>query len=102
MKSAVSGRRFFKRRGSQRTRHGYGEIDMFLKRLRDPGVAAAFMMASATAATAFTACQVTDVGGIDDAGFNQTAWKGVQTQWLNMALTAAIWNHSPRRTTSRT
>ena len=35
-------------------------------------------MASATTATAFTACQVTDVGGIDDAGFNQTAWKGVQ------------------------
>ena len=32
----------------------------------------------ASAASAFTACQVTDVGGIDDSGFNQTAWKGVQ------------------------
>ena len=36
------------------------------------------MLASASAATAFTACQVTDVGGIDDSGFNETAWKGVQ------------------------
>ena len=56
-----------------------GEIKMFMKKgALTSGVAAAFMMASATAATAFTACQVTDVGGIDDAGFNQTAWKGVQ------------------------
>ena len=29
-------------------------------------------------ASAFTACQVTDTGGIDDNSFNQTAWKGVQ------------------------
>ena len=28
-------------------------------------------------AAAFTACQVTDTGGVDDKGFNQTAWKGV-------------------------
>jgi len=27
---------------------------------------------------AFKACQVTDVGGIDDKSFNATAWKGVQ------------------------
>jgi phosphate/phosphite/phosphonate ABC transporter binding protein len=27
---------------------------------------------------AFLACQVTDVGGIDDKSFNQTAWKGIQ------------------------
>jgi basic membrane protein A len=26
----------------------------------------------------FLACQVTDVGGIDDKSFNQTAWKGVE------------------------
>jgi basic membrane protein A len=26
----------------------------------------------------FLACQVTDVGGIDDKSFNATAWKGVQ------------------------
>jgi basic membrane protein A len=29
-------------------------------------------------AAAFKACQVTDIGGVDDKGFNQTAWKGVQ------------------------
>ena len=52
---------------------------MFLKKIAlTSGVAAAFMLASASAATAFTACQVTDVGGIDDSGFNETAWKGVQ------------------------
>jgi basic membrane protein A len=27
--------------------------------------------------SAFTACQVTDTGGIDDNSFNQTAWQGV-------------------------
>lgn len=30
-----------------------------------------------SAASAFTACQVTDTGGIDDNSFNQTAWQGV-------------------------
>ena len=29
-------------------------------------------------AAAFKACQVTDTGGVDDKGFNQTAWKGAQ------------------------
>jgi len=33
---------------------------------------------TATPAAAFKACQVTDIGGVDDRGFNQTAWKGVQ------------------------
>ena len=52
---------------------------MFFKNIAlTSGVAAAFMIAGASAASAFTACQVTDVGGIDDSGFNQTAWKGVQ------------------------
>ena len=52
---------------------------MFLKKIAlTSGVAAAFMLASASAATAFTACQVTDVSGIDDSGFNETAWEGVQ------------------------
>ncbi len=31
-----------------------------------------------TAPEGFSACQVTDVGGIDDRSFNATAWKGVQ------------------------
>ena len=30
------------------------------------------------AATDFTACEVTDTGGVDDRSFNQTAYKGVQ------------------------
>lgn len=36
------------------------------------------VLVTTTAAGAFTACQVTDTGGIDDNSFNQTAWKGVQ------------------------
>jgi basic membrane protein A len=39
---------------------------------------AAMLAAAPSAAFAFAACQVTDTGGIDDNGFNQTAWKGVQ------------------------
>ncbi len=35
-------------------------------------------LALSTPAMAFTACQVTDTGGIDDNSFNQTAWKGVE------------------------
>lgn len=38
----------------------------------------ATVLATTTAASAFTACQVTDTGGIDDNSFNQTAWKGVE------------------------
>ena len=34
--------------------------------------------ATAPMAQAFTACQVTDTGGIDDNSFNQTAWQGVK------------------------
>ncbi len=37
---------------------------------------AALFIAAASTASAFTACQVTDTGGIDDSSFNQTAWKG--------------------------
>ena len=45
------------------------------------GVAALVVAGSALIggqAAAFTACQVTDTGGIDDNSFNQTAWKGVE------------------------
>ncbi|QKV19583.1 BMP family lipoprotein [Oricola thermophila] len=41
-------------------------------------VSTSLLLGSVSMASAFTACQVTDTGGIDDAGFNQTAWKGVQ------------------------
>lgn len=41
-------------------------------------LAGALILAGTTALAAdFTACQVTDTGGIDDNSFNQTAWKGV-------------------------
>ncbi len=40
--------------------------------------ASAVALVTASSATAFTACQVTDTGGIDDNSFNQTAWKGVE------------------------
>ena len=52
---------------------------MIIKNIAKLSAAAtALVFASITAANAFTACQVTDVGGIDDSGFNQTAWKGVE------------------------
>ena len=47
-------------------------------KMRLAAVAAALGMAAASPAMSFTACQVTDTGGIDDNSFNQTAWKGVQ------------------------
>lgn len=40
-------------------------------------LSAAILVGSIAPAAAFTACQVTDTGGIDDNSFNQTAWKGV-------------------------
>lgn len=40
-------------------------------------VAIGLTLALSSPAVAFTACQVTDTGGIDDNSFNQTAWKGV-------------------------
>jgi basic membrane protein A len=41
------------------------------------GLALTLAFGLATPAAAFTACQVTDTGGIDDNSFNQTAWQGV-------------------------
>jgi len=40
-------------------------------------LATGLVVSMASSAAAFTACQVTDTGGIDDNSFNQTAWKGV-------------------------
>ena len=39
---------------------------------------ASLLIGLSSAAYSFTACQVTDIGGVDDKGFNATAWKGVQ------------------------
>jgi len=47
----------------------------FKKTLAPTFLATALLAGSG--ASAFTACQVTDTGGIDDNSFNQTAWKGV-------------------------
>ena len=39
-------------------------------------------------APAFKACQVTDVGGIDDKSFNATAWKGMEDAMADMGIEA--------------
>src|SRR5437868_9686625 len=41
-------------------------------------LAAVMFAVSVAPAFAFTACAVTDTGGVDDKGFNQYTWKGVQ------------------------
>lgn len=38
----------------------------------------------------FLACQVTDTGGIDDASFNQTAWKGVEDAMAGLGVDGAF------------
>lgn len=42
----------------------------------------------ASPAAAFSVCQVTDTGGIDDNSFNQTAWQGVQDAQDQLGVTA--------------
>lgn len=42
----------------------------------------------ASPASAFSVCQVTDTGGIDDNSFNQTAWQGVQDARDQLGITA--------------
>jgi len=52
---------------------------------------AAVIGAGTTApAAAFTACQVTDTGGVDDKGFNQTAWKGMQDAQKALGVEAKL------------
>ena len=41
-------------------------------------------------AAAFKACQVTDVGGVDDKGFNETAWKGMQDTQKELGVEAKL------------
>lgn len=48
--------------------------------------AAALSAFTPHASAAFTACQVTDTGGIDDNSFNQTAWKGVQDAMSELGI----------------
>lgn len=42
------------------------------------------------AGTGYKACQVTDVGGIDDKTFNATAWKGVEDAVENLGIEGAF------------
>ncbi len=60
--------------GQQTSKHGE-KNDNTETGSQGAAIAAALFL-STTAASAFTACQVTDTGGIDDSSFNQTAWKG--------------------------
>lgn len=43
---------------------------------------------AATPAAAFSVCQITDTGGIDDNSFNQTAWQGVLDARDQLGITA--------------
>ncbi len=56
--------------------------------LNSIGAAVALTVALGTgwSASAFTACQVTDTGGIDDNSFNQTAWKGIQDAQTKLGI----------------
>jgi basic membrane protein A len=53
-------------------------------------IAAAIAGGMATSAMAFSACQVTDTGGVDDKSFNQTAWKGVQDAQKQLGVEAKV------------
>jgi basic membrane protein A len=46
--------------------------------------------ASEPAAAMIKACQVTDVGGVDDKGFNQKAYKGVQDAAAQLGVEAVV------------
>lgn len=62
-------------------------MSYFQRSFRTAGLAAATFLFAASTAAAFTACQVTDTGGIDDNSFNQTAWKGVQDAEASFGVT---------------
>lgn len=53
-------------------------------------VLAAIMASVAVPAFAFTACEVTDTGGVDDKSFNQTAWKGVEDAQRELGIEAKV------------
>ena len=44
----------------------------------------------ATPASAFSACEVTDTGGVDDKSFNQTAWKGVEDAMKTLGIEGKV------------
>jgi basic membrane protein A len=52
--------------------------------------AAASAAASTGAGAGMKACEVTDVGGVDDKGFNAKAWKGVQDAAAQLGVEAVL------------
>ncbi len=63
-----------------------------MKRLLVSAVAAVGLtiatQANISDAQGFSACQVTDTGGIDDKSFNETAWKGAQDAQKELGIQA--------------
>ena len=57
-----------------------------IKGLAAVAIAAAVTGLTPQVSSAFTACQVTDTGGIDDNSFNQTAWKGVEDAMSTLGI----------------
>jgi basic membrane protein A len=53
-------------------------------------VLSACAKAQEPAAPKFTACEVTDTGGIDDKSFNATAWKGIQDAVKELGIEGKI------------
>ncbi|HHY50422.1 MAG TPA: BMP family ABC transporter substrate-binding protein [Alphaproteobacteria bacterium] len=53
-------------------------------------VAALALLGTAVPAAAFTACEVTDTGGVDDKSFNQTAWKGVEDAIATLGIEGKV------------
>ena len=63
-----------------------------------PGEAPPPPAAAVQAPEGFKACQVTDVGGIDDKSFNATAWKGVQDAMTDFGFTDGKYLESQQQT----
>ncbi|MBZ0161351.1 MAG: BMP family ABC transporter substrate-binding protein [Notoacmeibacter sp.] len=51
---------------------------LFKKSLFASVLGTGMILSAFASAAEFKACQITDTGGVDDKGFNQTAWKGIQ------------------------
>ena len=55
-----------------------------------PSTAASGAASTSTAGAGMKACEVTDVGGVDDKGFNAKAWKGVQDAAAQLGVEANL------------
>ncbi len=53
-------------------------------------LAAGMLAGTGAMAQEFKACQITDTGGVDDKGFNQTAWKGVQDAQKELGIQGKV------------